>query len=328
MTEARARFDQRLAALGPGHPRAGARRGALPAPPARGRPDAPDRRRPARPAHDRRASATCGRPRAASPRGIDPVAAARRRCPTPRRWRSSRVPPAHAALGARRQPDALQARLRQGRPALPALRAGAPIRARGQGDDNRTTYWCPAMPDVTLRRVGHKGADHIAPGNTPASFDAALAARVDMIEFDVLPRDPDAPTRPARARARLRARARRTRSTLEEGLAHLAARAFADVELDVDLKLPGLRAARRRRRCASTASSSARSSRRCSCAASWRCARSSRGCGSAGRSRGCDATTRRRAVRGCPAFGLLVRVRRAAARRSPPGTCARGAATR
>ena len=49
------------------------------------------------------------------------------------------------------------------------------------------------MPDVTLRRVGHKGADHIAPGNTPASFDAALAAGVDMIEFDVLPRIPDAP---------------------------------------------------------------------------------------------------------------------------------------
>src|SRR5205085_2787693 len=38
-----------------------------------------------------------------------------------------------------------------------------------------------------LRRVGHKGADLIAPGNTHASFDAALAAGVDMIEFDVLP---------------------------------------------------------------------------------------------------------------------------------------------
>ena len=38
-----------------------------------------------------------------------------------------------------------------------------------------------------LRRVGHKGADLIAPGNTAASFDAALAAGVDMIEFDVLP---------------------------------------------------------------------------------------------------------------------------------------------
>ncbi len=38
-----------------------------------------------------------------------------------------------------------------------------------------------------LRRVGHKGADLIVPGNTPASFDAALAHGVDMIEFDVLP---------------------------------------------------------------------------------------------------------------------------------------------
>jgi len=38
-----------------------------------------------------------------------------------------------------------------------------------------------------LRRVGHKGADLITPGNTYASFDAAREAGVDMIEFDVLP---------------------------------------------------------------------------------------------------------------------------------------------
>ena len=37
-----------------------------------------------------------------------------------------------------------------------------------------------------MRRVGHKGADLIAPGNTTESFDAALEAGVDMIEFDVL----------------------------------------------------------------------------------------------------------------------------------------------
>ena len=42
------------------------------------------------------------------------------------------------------------------------------------------------MPALNYRRVGHKGADHIAPGNTLASFDAALAAGVDMVEFDVL----------------------------------------------------------------------------------------------------------------------------------------------
>jgi endonuclease VIII len=31
-----------------------------------------------------------------------------------------------------------------GRAGLPCRRCATPIRARGQGDDNRTTYWCPA----------------------------------------------------------------------------------------------------------------------------------------------------------------------------------------
>jgi glycerophosphoryl diester phosphodiesterase len=86
------------------------------------------------------------------------------------------------------------------------------------------------------RRVGHKGADLIAPGNTHASFDAALEAGVDMIEFDVLPE---------RGSGRLvlahdyRDAARREPHTLDEGLAHLASAPFAGIELDVDLKLPG-----------------------------------------------------------------------------------------
>jgi glycerophosphoryl diester phosphodiesterase len=87
------------------------------------------------------------------------------------------------------------------------------------------------MPAV--RRIGHKGADHIAPGNTAASFDAALAHGVDMIEFDVLP-DGDrlvlAHDEDHVAGA----------MTLDEGLAHLAP---TDAELDVDLKLPGYEAA-------------------------------------------------------------------------------------
>ena len=37
-----------------------------------------------------------------------------------------------------------------------------------------------------MKRVGHKGADHVAPGNTFESFEAALEHGVDMIEFDVL----------------------------------------------------------------------------------------------------------------------------------------------
>jgi glycerophosphoryl diester phosphodiesterase len=88
-----------------------------------------------------------------------------------------------------------------------------------------------------LRRVGHKGADLIAPGNTHASFDAALAAGVDMIEFDVLA-DRDDPERLLLAHDYADA-ARRVPLTLEEGLAHLASDPFRGVELDVDLKLPG-----------------------------------------------------------------------------------------
>lgn len=86
-----------------------------------------------------------------------------------------------------------------------------------------------------MKRVGHKGAHLIAPGNTAASFEAALAAGVDMIEFDVL---------------RLRDgrivlahdyedAAKREPMTLEEGLDHFAGDTYASVELDVDMKLPG-----------------------------------------------------------------------------------------
>jgi glycerophosphoryl diester phosphodiesterase len=91
-----------------------------------------------------------------------------------------------------------------------------------------------------LRRIGHKGADLIVPGNTPASFDAALAAGVDMIEFDVLPARHDDPAGPL-----LLAHDYDHADgapALEEGLAHLASSPFADVELDVDLKLPGYEA--------------------------------------------------------------------------------------
>jgi glycerophosphoryl diester phosphodiesterase len=91
---------------------------------------------------------------------------------------------------------------------------------------------------VTVRRVGHKGADHIAPGNTTASFDAALRAAVDMIEFDVLPVDPADPAR-GLVLAHDAEHIAPDSLTLEQGLAHLAAPAFAHVELDVDLKLPG-----------------------------------------------------------------------------------------
>ncbi len=90
-----------------------------------------------------------------------------------------------------------------------------------------------------LRRVGHKGADHIAPGNTAASFDAALAHGVDMIEFDVLPEHIDDREGSRLLLAHDYDHDLGSAMTLDEGLAHLASSSFTDVELDVDLKLPG-----------------------------------------------------------------------------------------
>jgi glycerophosphoryl diester phosphodiesterase len=86
--------------------------------------------------------------------------------------------------------------------------------------------------------VGHKGAAHLAQGNTHASFDAALAQRVDMIEFDVLSERPDGSGEllvahdyeDMRSRAPL---------TLVQALAYLAGEEFASVEFDLDVKLPG-----------------------------------------------------------------------------------------
>jgi glycerophosphoryl diester phosphodiesterase len=88
------------------------------------------------------------------------------------------------------------------------------------------------------RRVGHKGAAKIEPGNTLASFDAALAHGVDMIELDVLAERPDGSGRLLVAHDYEDMRAR-TPLTLEEALEHLGGPRFAAVELDVDVKLPG-----------------------------------------------------------------------------------------
>jgi glycerophosphoryl diester phosphodiesterase len=92
------------------------------------------------------------------------------------------------------------------------------------------------MPD--LKRIGHKGADLIAPGNTLASFDAALAAGVDMVEFDVLTEHADGTGRLVLAHD-FTAAARPDPVTLEQGLAHFAQDAWEGIELDVDLKTTG-----------------------------------------------------------------------------------------
>lgn len=91
-----------------------------------------------------------------------------------------------------------------------------------------------------MRRVGHKGADLIAPGNTAASFEAALQAEVDMIEFDVLPEHRDGTGELFLAHDYADLEGRRGEAlTLADGLALFRGEAYAAVDLDVDLKLPG-----------------------------------------------------------------------------------------
>jgi glycerophosphoryl diester phosphodiesterase len=88
------------------------------------------------------------------------------------------------------------------------------------------------------RRVGHKGADLIEPGNTLASFDAALRHGVDMIELDVLPERAEGSGallvahdyEDARSREPLR---------FEQALEYLAGEQFAALDFDIDVKLPG-----------------------------------------------------------------------------------------
>lgn len=88
------------------------------------------------------------------------------------------------------------------------------------------------LPALKYRRVGHKGADLISPGNTLASFDAAIQAGVDMIEFDVLPRDIRDPERSELILAHDYEHDISQAPTLAAGLAHLAATGV-DVQLDM-----------------------------------------------------------------------------------------------
>jgi glycerophosphoryl diester phosphodiesterase len=92
--------------------------------------------------------------------------------------------------------------------------------------------------DRRPRRVGHKGAADIERGNTPASFDAALAHGVDMIELDVLSEHTDGSGRLLVGHDYQDLHAR-TPLTFEQALEHLTGPAFAGMELDVDVKIPG-----------------------------------------------------------------------------------------
>ena len=94
-------------------------------------------------------------------------------------------------------------------------------------------------------RVGHKGADLIRPGNTAASFEAAVEAGVDVIELDVLwtrdghPRLPAAERTPLAIAHDWHDAARRKPLTLAEALDAFLAPPLDQVEVDLDIKLAG-----------------------------------------------------------------------------------------
>ena len=110
------------------------------------------------------------------------------------------------------------------------------------------------MSERPLRRVGHKGADAIVPGNTIESFRAAVETGVDMIEFDVLRPQSDfaegtdwrtAAPGPAHVTGPLviahdwaDAR-RRTPLTLDEALDEFCEPPLDQVAIDLDLKIAG-----------------------------------------------------------------------------------------
>lgn len=90
-------------------------------------------------------------------------------------------------------------------------------------------------PDAKPLRIGHKGADAIVPGNTLESFEAAVEAGVDVIEFDVL-RDREG--RLVIAHDYEDALSRRALE-LTEVLDAFTYAPLDQVEFDCDLKLPG-----------------------------------------------------------------------------------------
>jgi glycerophosphoryl diester phosphodiesterase len=94
-----------------------------------------------------------------------------------------------------------------------------------------------------LRLVGHKGADLITPGNTVASFEAAVVAGADTIEFDVLWLEdghlPIEERRPLVVAHDWEDAASRTPLALTEALDAFLEPPLDRVEIDLDIKLPG-----------------------------------------------------------------------------------------
>jgi glycerophosphoryl diester phosphodiesterase len=83
-------------------------------------------------------------------------------------------------------------------------------------------------------KVAHRGASALAPENSLAALEAALDARVDIVELDVLPVAGE--LRLAHSLGQLRP----DNPGLDEALAVFAAKAPSKTLLDLDVKLPGL----------------------------------------------------------------------------------------
>lgn len=102
-------------------------------------------------------------------------------------------------------------------------------------------------PDHTPnpRRIGHKGADALVPGNTVASFERAVEVGVDVIEFDVLWLPDGRPGTPARHRSPLvvahdwHAASVSEPPGLTEVLDAFTRPPLDRVRINLDLKLPG-----------------------------------------------------------------------------------------
>jgi glycerophosphoryl diester phosphodiesterase len=100
-----------------------------------------------------------------------------------------------------------------------------------------------ASDPPNLRLVGHKGADAIVGGNTVGSFEKAVELGVDTIEFDViwlpdshLPLEQRAPLVVAHDWEDAE---RRTPLRLTEALDAFLKPPLDNVEIDLDIKLPG-----------------------------------------------------------------------------------------
>ena len=104
-----------------------------------------------------------------------------------------------------------------------------------EGNDGAGKNSLQAGTSPVFRRVGHKGADSIRPGNTIESFESAVAHGVDMIEFDVL-RAREGQLIVAHDYEDAR---RRPPLSLNEVLDAFCEPPLDKVEFDCDLKLPG-----------------------------------------------------------------------------------------